>query len=357
MQVILGLFKEIWSTFDNAALYILFGIFVAGLIQAFIDNERIARQLGRPGLRSVFLAALFGIPLPLCSCGVIPTAISLRKNGASKGAVLSFLISTPESGINSIAMSYAMLDPLMTIFRPISAFITAIAAGISENIFGKKDEAAASPEKISCECCGTENKHAPADHKLIQKIKYGMSYAFIDLLGDIAKWLIIGIVIGGIISYFTPANFVERFLGSDFKAMLIMLIIGIPLYICASGSTPIAAALIAKGMSPGVALVFLLAGPGTNIAGILSVGKFLGKRSAVIYLLSISICAVLLGLLLNFIYRASGINIKTTLGHACDMLPQYIKMFSAIALLFLMAHALLRVKTKKSLIYAEKMAE
>ena len=114
-----------------------------------------------------------------------------------------------------------------------------------------------------------------------------MRYAFIDLLGDIAKWLIIGIVIGGAISYFTPANFVERFLGSDFKAMLIMLVIGIPLYICASGSTPIAAALIAKGMSPGVALVFLLAGPGTNIAGILSVGKFLGKRSAVIYLLSI----------------------------------------------------------------------
>jgi uncharacterized membrane protein YraQ (UPF0718 family) len=119
-----------------------------------------------------------------------------------------------------------MLDPLMTIFRPVSAFITAIAAGISENIFGKKDEAAASPEEISCECCGTENKHAPADHKFIQKIKYGMSYAFIDLLGDIAKWLIIGIVIGGIISYFTPANFVERFLGSDFKAMLVMLVIG-----------------------------------------------------------------------------------------------------------------------------------
>ncbi|MCX5688083.1 MAG: permease, partial [Candidatus Omnitrophica bacterium] len=129
-----------------------------------------------------------------------------------------------------------------------------------ENIFGKKDETSASLEKNSCKYCGIESKHTPTDHKLIQKIKYGMRYAFIDLLGDIAKWLIIGIVIGGAISYFTPANFVERFLGSDFKAMLIMLVIGIPLYICASGSTPIAAALIVKGMSPGVALVFLLAG-------------------------------------------------------------------------------------------------
>ena len=130
MQVITGLLKEIWNTFSEASLYILFGIFVAGLIQAFVDSERIAKQLGKPGSRSVILAALFGIPLPLCSCGVLPTAISLRKNGASKGAVLSFLISTPESGINSITMSYAMLDPLMTIFRPVSAFITAIVAGI-----------------------------------------------------------------------------------------------------------------------------------------------------------------------------------------------------------------------------------
>ena len=339
MQMILGLLTEIWSTFANAALYILFGFLVAGLIQAFVDQKRIARQLGKPGLRSVVLAALFGIPLPLCSCGVIPTAISLRKNGASKGAVLSFLISTPESGINSLAMSYAMLDLLMTIFRPVSALFTAIIAGVSENIFGKKDVSAELP-KITCANCGVKGEDAPSEQKLMQKIKYGMHYAFVELLGDIAKWLIIGIVAGGMIAYFIPANFVERFLGSDFRGMLVMLIVGIPLYICASASTPIAAALIAKGMSPGVALVFLLAGPATNIAGILSVGKFLGKRSAVIYLLSISVCAVLLGLLLNFIYQASGINLKTTFGHACDALSLEIKTFSGIVLVLLMAYAL-----------------
>jgi uncharacterized protein len=344
--MITGLLKEIWSTFDAAALYIIFGIVVAGLIQAYIDSKRIAKQLGKPGLRSVLLAALFGIPLPLCSCGVIPTAISLRKNGASKGAVLSFLISTPESGINSIMMSYAMLDPLMTAFRPFSAFVTAIAAGVGENILGKRETQSVTQMEIGCKCCGSNDEHSPEKHAFFQKLRYGMRYAFVDLLGDISKWLIIGIVVGGMISYFTPADFISRFIGSDLKAMLVMLLIGIPLYICASASTPIAAALIAKGMSPGVALVFLLAGPATNIAGILAVGKFLGKRSAVIYLCSISLCAVLLGLLLNFIYQASGINISATLGHACDMLPGYIKTVSALVLALSMAYALWRARKK-----------
>ncbi len=341
-----GLLKEIWGTFDGAAFYILFGVLVAGLIQAFVDSKRIAKLLGRPGTRSVLLAALFGIPLPLCSCGVIPAAMSLRKNGASKGAVLSFLISTPESGINSITMSYAMLDPLMTLFRPLSALVTGIAAGIGENIFGKKELKPPAPPKVSCSCCGATVEHTPAQHGLIQKIRYGMHYAFVDLLGDIAKWLIIGIIVGGIISYFMPAAFVSRFLGSDLAAMFMMLLIGIPLYICASASTPIAAALIAKGMSPGVALVFLLAGPATNLAGILSVGKFLGKRSVVIYLAAISVCSILLGLLLNFIYRAAGINIHATLGHAGDMLPVPIRTFSSIALALLMAYSLWRARNK-----------
>jgi uncharacterized protein len=343
-----GLLREIWSTFDGAALYILFGILVAGLIQAFIDNERIARQLGKPGLRSVILAALFGIPLPLCSCGVIPTAVSLRKSGASKGAVLSFLISTPESGINSITMSYAMLDPLMTIARPVSAFITALVAGVCENSFGRRELAVAAPPKAACKCCQVLHEHSPLEHSILRKLRDGIRYAFVDLLGDIALWLVIGIVVGGMLSYFIPAGFVEKFLGSDFKAMLIMLAIGVPLYICASASTPIAAALIAKGMSPGVALVFLLAGPATNLAGILAVGKFLGKRSAVIYLLSISVCALLLGLLLNYIYFVSGINIKTTLGHACDMLPEYIKTISAVLLAVLMVVAFWRFQKRKA---------
>ncbi len=341
--VLMSLIKEVWHTFDDASLYILFGIFIAGLIQMFVDKDKIAKHLGRPGFKSVFLAGVFGVPLPLCSCGVIPTAVSLRKNGASKGAVLSFLISTPESGIDSIAISYALLDPLMTVFRPIAAFVTAIVAGISENIFGKKGEESAIQQATICECCGEEER-GHHNHSFAQKFRYAMHYAFVELLGDIARWLTLGIVIGGIISYFVPQSFIENFLGSRWQAMFVMLLVGIPLYICASASTPIAAALIAKGMSPGVALVFLLAGPATNVAGILAVGKFLGKRSVAIYLASISICAVVLGLLLNQIYFISGIDVKTTLGKAGDILPHYIKSISAIVLIILMVNGIFQLK-------------
>ncbi|MBF0532217.1 MAG: SO_0444 family Cu/Zn efflux transporter [Candidatus Omnitrophica bacterium] len=344
-----GLLREIWVTFDGAAFYILLGIVVAGLIQTFVDSEQLARRLGKPGLRSVLLAALFGIPLPLCSCGVIPTAISLRKNGASKGAVLSFLISTPESGLNSIAMSYAMLDPLLTIFRPISALLTAVVAGVAENIFGQK-EAAAPPPSGVCPRCHTLGPLSHVQARLGPRLLEGMKYAFVDLLGDLAGWLAIGIIVGGMISYWTPPNFAEHFLGSDFKAMLVMLAVGIPLYICASASTPVAAALIAKGMSPGVALVFLLAGPATNLAGILAVGKFLGKRSAVIYLLSIAVCAVLLGLALNGIYAVWHINIQTVVGHAHDMLPPAVSAAASVILLLSMIYALWKPKIKSVLV-------
>lgn len=339
-----GLVSEIWHTFDEAALYILFGLFIAGLIQMFVDKETIAKHLGKRGIKSVVLAALFGIPLPLCSCGVIPTAVSLRKNGASKGAVLSFLISTPETGVDSIAISYALLDPIMTIFRPIAAFITAVIAGMVENIFGRKDKEATLQKTNTCESCGCDEDECHKEHGIIDRLKYGMRYAFSELLGDIAKWLILGIIIAGMISYFVPANLVERYLGNNWQAMLMMLLIGIPLYICATASTPIAAALIAKGMSPGVALVFLLAGPATNVAGILTVGKFLGKRSLIIYLLSISVCAVTLGLALNYIYSITGIDIRNTVGKAGETLPHYLKLTSALILALLMIKALYNLK-------------
>lgn len=341
-RVFAGLIGEIWHTFNDAALYILFGIFIAGLIQIFVDKEKIARHLGKPGIRSVVLAAILGVPLPLCSCGVIPTAISLRKSGASKGAALSFLISTPESGIDSIAISFALLDPLMTIFRPVAAFVTAIVAGISENIFGKKDNGETKEGADTCIFC--EDEDDDHNHSLPHKLKYGIRYAFVNLLGDIAKWLTLGIVIGGVISYFVPHEFIENYLGSGWQAMLIMLVIGIPLYVCASASTPIAAALIAKGMSPGVALVFLLAGPATNMAGILAVGKFLDKRAALIYLISISVCAVGLGLLLNQIYSVSGLDIHVTLGKAGEIFPPFIKTVSSIALIALMVNSVKRVR-------------
>ncbi|HDZ77215.1 MAG TPA: permease, partial [Candidatus Omnitrophica bacterium] len=254
-SILIGLMQEIWHTLNEASPYILFGIFTAGIIQIFVDKDKIVKYLGKPGFKSVLLATLCGIPLPLCSCGVLPTAISLRKNGASKGATLSFLISTPETSVDSIAISYGLLDPLMTIFRPLAAFITALLAGVSENMFGGKDEDLKSRQEKSCVFCeeGDDHRHSHG-HRFI----YGMRYAFVELLGDISKWLALGLIIAGVISYFIPKELVEAYLGEGWQAMVMMLVVGIPLYICATASTPIAAALIAKGMSPGVALVFLL---------------------------------------------------------------------------------------------------
>jgi len=337
MNAIIGLTREIWHTFTSAAPYILFGTFMAGFIHIFFDRERIVKYLGKPGLKSVFLAALFGIPLPLCSCGVLPTAMSLRKSGASKGATLSFLISTPETGVDSIFLTYALLDPLMTVFRPFAALITAITAGISENLFGKREKAPAPPEEEKCVFC--EEKEREHKHSFMSRFTHSMEYAFVDLLGDIALWLAIGIVIGGAISYFVPTSIIESYLGYGWPAMFFMLLIGIPLYICASASTPIAAALIAKGMSPGVALVFLLAGPATNTAGIIAVAKFLGKRSVIIYLLSIAVCSIALGFLLNYIYSTFHIDIRTVLGKGGHSMMHSVKSIAAPLLIILMANA------------------
>jgi hypothetical protein len=338
MDIAIGLIKEIWHTFSTAAPYILFGTFMAGFIHIFFDREKVVKHLGKPGFKSVFLAALFGIPLPLCSCGVLPTAMSLRKNGASKGATLSFLISTPETGVDSIFLSYALLDPLMTIFRPFAALITAIAAGVSENLFGKKDKPAPAPKEEKCVFCEKEGHEH--DHTFLSKFIHSMEYAFVDLLGDIALWLVIGISIGGVITYFAPASLIENYLGYGWPAMLLMLLIGIPLYICASASTPIAAALIAKGMSPGVALVFLLAGPATNTAGIITIAKFMGKRSVFIYLAAISACSIGLGFLLNYIYKIFHIDILTVLGKGSHShLAHNAGLFAAPLLIILMINA------------------
>lgn len=340
----LDLITQIWRTINDASFYILFGLFVAGLIQSFVDKEKIAKHLGQRTIKSILWAAISGIPLPLCSCSVIPAAVSLKKSGASKGATLSFLISTPESGIDSMALSYALLDPIMTIFRPISAFVTAIIAGIGENIFGKKTQEFMPQETAPCMFCDEQdNNH---NHTIIHRFKYGIRYAFVDLLQDISKWLTFGIIIAGTISYLIPQSFIENYLGQGLGAMLVMLFAGIPLYICATASTPIASALIAKGMSPGVAMVFLLAGPATNIATIIAVGKFLGKRSLVIYLVSISVCSIILGLLLNKIYLISGMDIKATLGKAGEIFPPGLKIIFTVGLIILMLNSIFATRRK-----------
>jgi uncharacterized membrane protein YraQ (UPF0718 family) len=307
LTTLLDIVLSCWEIFVEAAPYMLFGFFAAGLLKGLIPDDAIARHLGDPTAKSVIKASLLGIPLPLCSCGVIPAAIGLRQQGASKGASAAFLVSTPESGVDSIAVTWALLDPVMTIFRPLSALITATITGLLINRLPEEEVAA--PEEIPVDCCATENcgdssAHEPPTRG--QRVKAGLKYAFGELLSDIGGWLLLGIAVAGVIEVLTPDDFFIRFLGSEFLSLLIMLVVGIPLYICASASTPIAAALVLKGLSPGAALVFLLAGPATNAATITIIGRFWGKRATAVYLATISVCSLVLGWLLNRLYAHFG---------------------------------------------------
>jgi len=362
-SIILGILTESWSLFEEAAPYLFLGFVVAGLLHALVPDEKILKYLGKSAgkFRSAFNASLIGIPLPLCSCGVVPTALSLKNRGATKGATLSFLISTPETGVDSIAITYALLDPIMTVFRPIASMTTALFTGIAENIIGEKRDskrslfsaengAIALMQAPTCSdsSCSCHSGTVPdEDASLFTKIKEALKYSFVELLGDISGWLMVGILIAGIISYAIPDEFVGNYLGGGVFSMILMLVIGIPLYICATASTPLAAALVSKGMSPGTAFVFLLAGPATNAATITMVTKFLGKRSAALYLTMIAVCSLAFGLLLDMIYFRLGIKASSIVGSASEVLDPWIKTAFALLLIPFIIHGIYKQRKLK----------
>jgi uncharacterized membrane protein YraQ (UPF0718 family) len=270
---------------------------------------------------------------------VLPAAVSLRKQGASNGATTAFLISTPESGVDSISITYALLDPIMTIARPLVAFFTAAAAGITENLFGSSNQTPRITPDLSCPvdgCCDGQNCTPEAHrrhHSLREKLTAGMRFAIGDLWEDLVVWFLIGLLLAGLITVLIPPDFFSRYLGAGLPAMLLMLAVGIPLYICATASTPIAAALILKGVSPGAALVFLLAGPATNIASLTVLTGVLGKRATAIYLTSIAVCAVLFGLIVDQIYASLGISAQAMVGQATEIVPQWAGWIGALVIL------------------------
>ncbi|APG27134.1 permease [Syntrophotalea acetylenivorans] len=350
LETILGILAECWDILVESAPYVLFGFFAAGLLKALVPEEVVARHLGKNSTGSVLKASLFGVPLPLCSCGVIPAAIGLRKQGASKGASASFLVSVPETGVDSIAITWALLDPIMTLVRPVSAFLTATVTGLLINLLPEEGVKSAAIKGSDCGCsssCSGDKSKQPAKPPLLQRVRAGLAYAFGDLLGDIGKWLLIGIAVAGVISYLVPNDFFIRYLSSEFTSLLIMLVIGIPLYICASASTPIAAALVLKGLSPGAALVFLLAGPATNAATLTVVGRYFGRASTAIYLASIAICSLLLGYLVNRIYAFTGTDITRWIQQTDTATSSFLALASAVVLLALIIRNILP-KSKKS---------
>jgi uncharacterized membrane protein YraQ (UPF0718 family) len=265
--------------------------------------------------------------------------VSLRKQGASNGATTAFLISTPESGVDSISITYALLDPIMTVARPLVAFVTAAAAGITENLFGSGNQTKKIVPDLSCPvdgCCDGHNC-TPEEHRqhhtFWEKLAAGMRFAIGDLWEDLAVWFLIGVVLAGLITVLIPPDMFSTYLGAGLPAMLIMLAVGIPLYICATASTPIAAALILKGVSPGAALVFLLAGPATNMASLTVLTGVLGKRATAIYLASIAICAVVFGLIVDQVYASLGISAQAMVGQASEIVPEWAGLMGAILIL------------------------
>lgn len=274
------------------APYLLLGFMMAGVLHVFVPANFFERHLAKENFKSVLLAALIGVPLPLCSCGVIPTAISLRKDGASRGATVSFMISTPQIGVDSIIATYSMMGLPFAIVRPIAALLTSIAGGAVTTWFSK-DEIVV---RQNCSCETKENTR----NRFVMFLKY----SFIDLVQNIGKWLVIGLMIGTLITILVPDSFFTDLNLPSIVTMLIVLLIAIPMYVCSTGSIPIAAALMLKGLSPGAALVLLIAGPGVSVASLLVVGKSLGRKQLFFYLGSIIFGSMICGLFVdNFLPR------------------------------------------------------
>jgi uncharacterized membrane protein YraQ (UPF0718 family) len=375
--MLIDLLNNIWAVLLDTAFWLLLGLLAAGLIKVFIPADAMKRWVGGRGFAAVARAALFGAPLPLCSCGVLPAAIGLRRAGASKEATVSFLISTPETSVDSVAVTYALMGPVMAVYRPLAALVSAMLTGMLTALVDKGTAAAGTAEtsvatsccgagqaepvepvastahtgccastqteivKTCCaakqettatSCCGSEagtgpQKHAP---KWLQTLKF----AGAELIDDIAVWMAVGIVVAGAMLTFVPPGWLAQW-GNGLGAMLVMLLVGIPMYICAVASTPIAAGLLLAGVSPGAVLVFLLVGPATNIASFALVWRELGNKVTLVYFAGISIASIGMGLLLEAILRSTGWHIQANIGEAHTILSPWLVWGSAILLLVL----------------------
>lgn len=329
--MIQNLFLDIWALLCEMAPYLLLGFLLAGLMHAFIPRQVYANYLSKPNFRSVLLAALFGVPLPLCSCGVLPTAMGLRREGGSKGATVSFLIATPQTGVDSIFATYSLMGLPFAIIRPIVAFLTAILGGEMVNVFEDKDEIIVVRK--------TTEKEQPKS--FFEKLKESLSYGFVEMMADIGKWLVVGLVVAGMITTLVPDQWFEVFKDNSLLSILLVLCISIPMYVCATGSIPIAVALMMKGLTPGAALVLLMAGPACNVASLLVINKVMGRRTLLLYLASIVGGAVLFALGIDYLLpREWFVSELVMQGDCCHEGIGLFNIISAVVLILLLINAL-----------------
>jgi uncharacterized protein len=348
VDVLVTIARETCLTLYEGGLWILFGFLIAGALHVVVDQARLARHLGPRSIGSALRAALIGAPLPLCSCGVLPAAMELRRKGASREATVSFLITAPEVGVDSIALTAAYFGPVMAVVRPVVAVLTGVVAGVLS--LRMPDDAAAG----GTIACTHDHASAPAvaapatAETWWQKARRAARYAYVDLFDDLAFWLAFAVLMTGILSALLPPDFFERYMPSSIASMVLMVLIGAPMYVCASASTPLAAVFVAKGATAGAALVFLLAGPATNGATIAAVRRFLGPGLLPVYLGSIAGVAMAAGVLLDLLAPDLGASIRVAQPDAVDWFAP-LKLVGAIVFAWLLLRSLRRTGLRAGL--------
>ena len=401
----MDLLNNFWHLFLLSAPWLMLGLFIAGLLNVYLPANFLNRHLGKEGLWTTVKAAFIGAPMPLCSCGVIPAAIGLRRAGASKSATTAFLVSTPETGVDSVSVADVWLGPVMAIIRPIAAVCSAIVAGVlvgkdselqqvqsteSDKESTKADsccsskqpkpvtttsccskEAPAKPAQSCCSskesqpiqeqqqscstekaapiqksCCSSEQPTKAVESRF-SKLKRAVSFSCNKLLEDTMIWLMIGLFFAALVQTYVPESFLSQW-GNGILAMLVVILISIPMYICATASTPIAAGLLLSGVSPGAVLVFMLAGPATNIATLGVVGKELGKRAVFAYLIGVIGTALAFGFLTDYLVVQYGFVVAPMMGEEHEVLPHWLSLAAGIVLAILILRLLLKMVLKKS---------
>ncbi len=362
--------NELLSILNDMSPYLILGFLISGLLHVYVPKELYSRFLHRKGFGSVMGAALLGVPLPLCSCGVIPTAMSLKKEGASDGATVAFLVGTPQTGVDSILATYSLLGLPFAIIRPIAAFIVAVFGGVLVDWFGQEPKPKVQPkpakpdfskftyapqmaevkaEDESCGCsCGCSHSH-DAESESKPRFWRALRYGYVEMMVDYGKWLVIGLLIAAAITAFIPDSVFALFKEYYFLNILLILLISAPMYICATGSIPIALSLIMKGVSPGAALVLLMAGPATNVASLIILKRGIGMRKTAIYLISIIIGSILCALVIDFVLPQEWFSSIASMGesqhihsHECSHGPVWWQTTTSILFIILFVNSLIQ---------------
>ena len=290
--------------------YILLGFLLAGVLHVFVRPSTMTRHLSGSGFSPVVKAALFGIPLPLCSCGVLPTAVSLRRNGASKGATTSFLIATPQTGVDSIAATWSLLGPAFAVIRPLAALVGAVAGGLAVGRGTEEDD------EQECKLTDADDESL-RKMTIWQKIVEAVRYGLVEMVASVGNWLVIGLVVASLITVLVPDNWFIGLREYPILGMLVMIGIAVPMYVCATGSIPIAMSLMMKGLTPGVAFVLLMAGPAANFASVIVLGKTMGRRATALYVGSVALTAIAAGLIIDYLLPSKWFTLPGMSGDAC----------------------------------------